>query len=234
MQTAMRAGFSHPCTQVQGAGPEAGVGGSPAAPCTADLAGGCMLQTPESVCPVAFRGVKEGKERASPLTPVLSPHPVCPNHCDLLRKSKYQRTELAASPASPQASGPLNGLSSAGKTMLKDLHGSSGSWAASLCSCDCLRWPTLTTVFETHTPSPLYHPLFCKVTSHIAGWLHFCLSSLESKFHESMDFACFVRTHILSKGFANGISGEEPTCQCRRHKRCGFHPWVGKIPWRRK
>ena len=21
--------------------------------------------------------------------------------------------------------------------------------------------------------------------------------------------------------------------QCRRQKRCGFHPWVGKIPWRR-
>ena len=22
-------------------------------------------------------------------------------------------------------------------------------------------------------------------------------------------------------------------CQCRRHERCGFDPWVGKIPWRR-
>ena len=22
--------------------------------------------------------------------------------------------------------------------------------------------------------------------------------------------------------------------QCRRHRRCGFNPWVGKIPWRRK
>ena len=22
-------------------------------------------------------------------------------------------------------------------------------------------------------------------------------------------------------------------CQCRRHKRCGFDPWVGKIPWSR-
>ena len=27
--------------------------------------------------------------------------------------------------------------------------------------------------------------------------------------------------------------GRESTCQCRRHKRCGFDPWVGKIPWRR-
>ena len=29
-------------------------------------------------------------------------------------------------------------------------------------------------------------------------------------------------------------SGKEPTCQCRRHKRGRFDPWVGKIPWRRK
>ena len=28
------------------------------------------------------------------------------------------------------------------------------------------------------------------------------------------------------------ISLEEPTCQCRRHKRHGFNPWVRKIPWR--
>ena len=26
---------------------------------------------------------------------------------------------------------------------------------------------------------------------------------------------------------------KEPACQCRRHKRCGFIPWVEKIPWRR-
>ena len=24
--------------------------------------------------------------------------------------------------------------------------------------------------------------------------------------------------------------GKESTCQCRRHRRCRFHPWVGKIP----
>ena len=35
-------------------------------------------------------------------------------------------------------------------------------------------------------------------------------------------------------GFTGGASGKESTCQCSRHKRCGFHPWVGKIPWRRK
>ena len=31
-------------------------------------------------------------------------------------------------------------------------------------------------------------------------------------------------------GFPGGTSGKEPNCQCRRFKRCGFDPWVGKIP----
>ena len=35
-------------------------------------------------------------------------------------------------------------------------------------------------------------------------------------------------------GFPGGASGKEPACQCRRHKRRGFNPWVRKIPWRRK
>ena len=29
-------------------------------------------------------------------------------------------------------------------------------------------------------------------------------------------------------------SGKESSCQCRRRKRHGFDPWVGKILWRRK
>ena len=39
-------------------------------------------------------------------------------------------------------------------------------------------------------------------------------------------------THF--KCFPRGTSGKEITSQCRRHKRCGFSLWVGKIPWRRK
>ena len=37
---------------------------------------------------------------------------------------------------------------------------------------------------------------------------------------------------FLFKGFPGGPSGKEFTCQCRRHKTGGFHPWAGKIPWR--
>ena len=36
----------------------------------------------------------------------------------------------------------------------------------------------------------------------------------------------------LKEGFPGGPSGKEPACQCRRHKRHGFNPWVGKIPLR--
>ena len=34
-------------------------------------------------------------------------------------------------------------------------------------------------------------------------------------------------------GFPGSTSGKELACQWRRHKRLGFDPWVGKIPWRR-
>ena len=34
-------------------------------------------------------------------------------------------------------------------------------------------------------------------------------------------------------GFPGGASGKEPACQSKKCKRCGFHPWVRKIPWRR-
>ena len=28
-------------------------------------------------------------------------------------------------------------------------------------------------------------------------------------------------------------NGKESACQCRKHRRCWFNPWVKKIPWRR-
>ena len=36
----------------------------------------------------------------------------------------------------------------------------------------------------------------------------------------------------IINGLSGATSGKELTCQCRRHKRYGFNPWVGKIPWR--
>ena len=31
-------------------------------------------------------------------------------------------------------------------------------------------------------------------------------------------------------GFPGGTSGKEPACKCRRHKRCGLDPWLGRSP----
>ena len=60
--------------------------------------------------------------------------------------------------------------------------------------------------------------------------------------------ACWIRiwelSHVLrcfpssplflesnsQSGFPGGNSGKDPTCQRRRHKRCRFHPWVGRCP----
>ena len=38
------------------------------------------------------------------------------------------------------------------------------------------------------------------------------------------------RARDCHTGFPGGASGKEPTSQCRRHKRCGFDPWVRNIP----
>ena len=40
----------------------------------------------------------------------------------------------------------------------------------------------------------------------------------------------FCEIWVLS----SNLLGKEPACQCRRHRRCGFDPWVWKITWRRK
>ena len=40
--------------------------------------------------------------------------------------------------------------------------------------------------------------------------------------------------YLVTTGFSGGASGKEPACQCRRHKRHGFNPRVGKIPWKGK
>ena len=40
-----------------------------------------------------------------------------------------------------------------------------------------------------------------------------------------------INAHVsLARGFPGGTIGKEPGCQCRKPKRCGFNPWIGKIP----
>ena len=40
-----------------------------------------------------------------------------------------------------------------------------------------------------------------------------------------------MATHSSVLAWRNSwLRGKESTYQCRRHRRCGFNPWVGKIP----
>ena len=52
------------------------------------------------------------------------------------------------------------------------------------------------------------------------------------EFHKVLFF--FFSPLPLCTGLPWWLSGKESACQCRRHRRLGFYPWVGKIPWRRK
>ena len=51
--------------------------------------------------------------------------------------------------------------------------------------------------------------------------------------HKESDRHDWVNNKSSIRGFTGGAGGKEPTCQCRRHKRHGFNPWVRKIPWKR-
>ena len=60
-------------------------------------------------------------------------------------------------------------------------------------------------------------------------------SNSRSRGQAPSSFVALSGAHINKEHFyvPGGTSGKEPACQCRRHKRCGFNPWVRKIPWRR-
>ena len=50
-----------------------------------------------------------------------------------------------------------------------------------------------------------------------------------------LPFLSSVFAEPLSEhGLPRWLSSKESACQCRRQRRCGFEPWVRKIPWRRK
>ena len=57
-------------------------------------------------------------------------------------------------------------------------------------------------------------------------------ANLEEVFapHDSQTLYLIINLCVCVKGFPGG---KEPTCQCRRHKIPGFHPWVRKIPRRK-
>ena len=43
----------------------------------------------------------------------------------------------------------------------------------------------------------------------------------------------FLKKVYPVKGLPRWLSGKEPTCQCKRHRRPRFNPWIENIPRRR-
>ena len=68
----------------------------------------------------------------------------------------------------------------------------------------------------------------------VAGGMHpGTLTSSASGMSPVLLSVRLTASHELSVcwGFSVDASGKEPACQCRKHKRRGFDPWVGKILW---
>ena len=64
-------------------------------------------------------------------------------------------------------------------------------------------------------------------------WEHGKLNTCFGFFPSNTPLVLLVTESHQSLGFLGGTSGKELACQCRRHKRCGFDPWIRKTPWRR-
>ena len=48
------------------------------------------------------------------------------------------------------------------------------------------------------------------------------------------DISGMKMLHLVVNIFHRWNSGKESACQCKRHRKCRFYPWMGKIPWSRK
>ena len=84
----------------------------------------------------------------------------------------------------------------------------------------CISWHL--TLKKTRNPLKASQKL---VMSHSNQW-----RKLHSETHTLQSDQSGSRISCLQRG----TSGKESSCQCRRHKRRGFNPWVEKIPWRSK
>ena len=79
------------------------------------------------------------------------------------------------------------------------------------------------------SPTYFFTPTFC-------GTCYIPKSEILKHIRSILDISSIAETWVktfpilINWGFPGSINGKEPTCQCRR---CGSHPWVGKIPWRR-
>ena len=62
------------------------------------------------------------------------------------------------------------------------------------------------------------------------AYLHYGIYLSILRFTELAVYISHILNYQVRGDFPQGTSGKESTCQCRRHSRCGFDPWVRKIP----
>ena len=82
---------------------------------------------------------------------------------------------------------------------------------------------------------PIGYLFICKIIHQISpscGVISNC--SIEQPWKAVSKFYKNKYSVIWISGFPWWLSHREPACQCRRHRRHGFNPWVRKISWRRK
>ena len=77
--------------------------------------------------------------------------------------------------------------------------------------------PTLCNPMDCSPPGSSVHEIF---QARILEWVAISFSILINK------------ANLM--GLLRWRSSKNSACQCRRPKSCGFNPWAGKIPWRRK
>ena len=73
--------------------------------------------------------------------------------------------------------------------------------------------------------------LHWQILKHFIPSDHLCVFYSANTVGFKQNWRMFILLHV---GFWNDCSDKEPAWQCRRYKRCGFNPWVGKLLWRRK
>ena len=105
----------------------------------------------------------------------------------------------------------------------------------------------LQAIWKVGVSVSLYH--LKKLFSFVLRYYVFLVSLLQKSTPNTFISEVNLKTQLISEllrgekqsvqakvllGFPGGASSKESACQCRRCKRPGFSPSVGKIPWRRK
>ena len=66
----------------------------------------------------------------------------------------------------------------------------------------------------------------------ILEWVAYPFSSGSSQPRNRSGVSCIAGRFFTNLAVRED-NGKEPACQCRKHRKCRFDPWVWKIPWRR-